>query len=157
MARIVAKKGLYLVRNSFSNQSTRPKSIVYKLLFHFFLVLHICLVIFISFISYTTVHLSISCTKVQIIHSVIHFHLIHFTDHSPSHLHSQDLVSLTMHRIYRIPNSLYLSLFSQSRLWKLGVSIDKNFKLKYILYHLRLNSDDITTFCYFKIITTFTN
>ena len=89
--------------------------------------LHICLVIFISFISYTTVHLSISYTKVQLIHSVIHFHLIHFTDHSPSHSHSQYLVSLTMHRIHRIPNSLYLLLFSQSRLWKLGVSIDKKF------------------------------
>ena len=49
--------------------------------------------------------------KVQLIHFVIHFHLFHFTDHSPSHSHSPYLVLLI--------------LFNQSRLWKLGVSLDK--------------------------------
>ena len=42
-------------------------------------VLHIYLVTFISFISYTKVHLFISCTKVQLIHFAIHLLLIYFT------------------------------------------------------------------------------
>ena len=92
--------------------------------FLFFLVLHICLVTFIWFISNTEVHLFISCTKVQLIHSVIHFYLLHFTDHSLSHSHLPYLVLLILHRIHCIPNSLYLLLFNQSRLWKLGVSLD---------------------------------
>ena len=93
--------------------------------FFFFLVLHICLVTFIWFISNTEVHLFISCTKVQLIHSVIHFYLLHFTYHSLSHSHLPYLVLLTLHRIHRIPNSLHLLLFNQSRLWKPGLSLDK--------------------------------
>ena len=84
--------------------------------------LHICLVTFISFISYTKVHLFISCNKVQLTHSVIHSHLIHFTDHIPSHSHSTYLVLLMLHRISIL---LYLSFFKQPRLWKLGVSLDE--------------------------------
>ena len=55
---------------------------VNNILFSFFTIYSngICLVTFISFISYIKVHL---------IHFVIHFHLIHFVYHSPflSHLH----------------------------------------------------------------------
>ena len=108
---------------------------------------HICLVTFISFISYTKVHLFISYIKVQLIHFIIPFHLIHFTDHSPSHSHLSSLVMLLLHRI---STSLSLSFFNQSRLWKLGVS-------KYILYHLKLNPDGITTPFYFIRITTLPN
>ena len=48
-------------------------------------------------------HLFISCTKVQLIHFIIHFHLIHFTDHSPSHSHSPYLVLLMLHCISTSP------------------------------------------------------
>ena len=82
---------------------------------------HICLVTFISFISYTNVNQLISCTKVQILHFVIHFHLIDFLHHSTSHSHSPYLVLLILHRI---SSSLSLSCSNQSRLWKLGVPID---------------------------------
>ena len=48
--------------------------------------------------------------------------LIHFIDHSPSHLHLLYLVILIL---YRISTSLSLSFFSQSRPWKSGISLDK--------------------------------
>ena len=96
--------------------------------------LHICFVTFISFISYTKVRLFISCTKVQL----IHFHLIHFTDHSPSHSHSPFLVLLILHRI---SPSLSLSFFNQSRLWKLGVSLDKIlFRNIYCIIFIRITT-----------------
>ena len=44
------------------------------------------------------------CTKVQL----IHFHLTHFTDHSPSHSHSPYLVLLMLHHISTL---LCLSFF----------------------------------------------
>ena len=61
---------------------------------------------------------------VQIIHFVIHFHLIHFIDHGLPHSHSTYLVILILHRILAL---LSLSFFNQSRLWKLWVSLDKVF------------------------------
>ena len=57
----------------------------------------------------TKVHLFISCTKVQLIHFVIHFHLIHFTNHSPSHSHSPSLVSLILHRNSTSLSFIFLS------------------------------------------------
>ena len=65
-----------------------------------------------------------------------HFHLIHFTSQSsshsfpsihltyqiPSHSHLPYLVILIPHRI---STSSSLSFFNLSRLWKLGVSLDK--------------------------------
>ena len=109
--------------------------------------LHICLVTFISFISNAKVHLLISCTIIQL----IHFHLIHFTDHSLSHSHSRYLVLLILHRI---STSLSLSFFNQSRLWKLGVSLDKTLIQKIYYIILKLDSDAITTPCHFIRITT---
>ena len=109
--------------------------------------LHICLVTFISFISYSKVHLFISCTKVQL----IHFHLIHFTDHSPSHSPSPYLVLLILHHI---STSLSLSFFNQSCLWKLGVSLDKISIQNIYCIILKLNFNEITTPCYFIRITT---
>ena len=76
-------------------------------------VLHICLVTFISFILYNKVHL---------IRFAIHFHLNDFIDHSPSRSHLPYLVILILHCI---STSLSLWFFNQSRLWKLGVSLDK--------------------------------
>ena len=81
------------------------------------ILLHICLVNFISFISYTKVHL---------IHFVIHFHLIsiyfHFIDHSPSHSHLTYLVILILNHI---SIALSLPLINQFRLWTLAVPLDK--------------------------------
>ena len=112
--------------------------------------LYICLVIFISFISFTEVYLFISCTKLQLIHFVIHFHLIQFTDHSPSHLHHiwfySYCIAFQPHCVFRF--------FNQSRLWKLAVPLDQILNPKHILYHLKLNSDVITTPCYFIRNTT---
>ena len=51
-----------------------------------------CLVTFITFISFTKVHLFISC--IQLIHFIIHFYIIHFTDHSSFHSHSPYLILL---------------------------------------------------------------
>ena len=112
-----------------------------------FLKVMVVLVTFISFISYTKVHLFISCTKVQL----IHFHLIHFTDHSPSHSHSPYLVLLILHRI---STSLSLSFLNQSHLWKLGVSLDKILFRNVYCIILKLNSDGITALCYFIKIAT---
>ena len=82
--------------------------------------LHICLVYFTSFISFTNVHLFILCTKVQLIHFVIHFHLIHFTDHL-IHIHH---VWFYSYCIVFQPHCVFHFL-NQSRLWKLIVSLDK--------------------------------
>ena len=65
--------------------------------------LHICLVTFISFISFT---------KVQLIHFVIH--LIHFT---ASLQHSSYCIVIQPHCVFHV--------FNQSRLWKLTVFLDK--------------------------------
>ena len=73
-----------------------------------FLLLHIWLVTFISFISYTKVHL-------------MHFNLIHFIAHSPSHIYH---IWLYSYYILFQPHCLFL-FFNQSLLWKLGVSLDK--------------------------------
>ena len=100
-----------------------------------------------------------------------HFHLVHliyqnssnhFIHESPTHSfrhsfpsrsfyislschsHSPYLVLLILHRI---STSLTLSFFKQSHLWKLGVSLDKKFNPKYLLYYLKPNSDSITTPC----------
>ena len=75
--------------------------------------LHICLVTFISFISNT---------KVQLIHFVIHFHLIHSIDHSLFHSHLPYVLILIWHGILA---SLSLLFFNQSHLWKVRVSLDK--------------------------------
>ena len=75
--------------------------------------LHICLVTFIWFISYT---------KVNLIHFVINFQFIHFIEHSPSYPHLPYLFILIRHRI---STSLSFSFFKQSRLLKLGVFLDK--------------------------------
>ena len=82
--------------------------------------LHICLVTFISFISFTKIHLFISYTRVQLIHFVIRFHLIHFTDDSPFHSHSPYLVLLILHCSL---TSLFLSFFLTNP--HSGVSLDK--------------------------------
>ena len=55
-------------------------------------------------------------------HSLRHSRLIHFIDHSPSHSHLLYLIILILHSY---STSLALSLFNQSCLWKLGVSLDK--------------------------------
>ena len=73
-----------------------------------FLLLHICLVTFISFISYTKVHL-------------MHFNFIYFIAHSPSHIYH---IWLYSYYILFQPHCLFL-FFNQSLLWKLGVSLDK--------------------------------
>ena len=104
------------VRKKIKQMLTTMKSVYDQVL------LHICLVIFISLISYTKLHLLISCTKVQLIHFAIHFHLTNFTDHRPSHSHSLYLVFLILHRI---STSLPLSFLSQSPLYKVGVSLNK--------------------------------
>ena len=109
--------------------------------------LHICLITFISCISYTKVHLFISCTIVQL----IHFHLIYFTDHSLSHSHSPYLVLLILHRVSA---SLTPSFFNQSYSWKLGVSLDKILIQNIYYIILNLKSDGITTPCHFIRITT---
>ena len=80
-----------------------------------------------------------------------HFHLIHFTDHSPSHSHSAYVVLLILHRI---STSFSLSFFSQSCLWKLGVSLDKILIRNIYCIMLKLNSDGITTPCYLIRIAT---
>ena len=86
--------------------------------------LYICLVTFIAFISFTKVHLFILCSKVQLIHFVIHFHIIHFTDNSPSYSHSSDLVLLILHFI-SIQRHCVFHFFNQSRLRRLVVCSDK--------------------------------
>ena len=48
---------------------------------------------------------------IHFIHFVIHFHVIHFADHSPSHSYSPHLVLLILHHI---STSLYLSFFKTS-------------------------------------------
>ena len=109
--------------------------------------LHICQVTFVSFISYTKVYLFISCTIVQL----IHFHLIHFLDHSPSHSNSPYLV------LHRISTSLSLSFFNQYCLWKLGVSLDKILFRNIYCIILKQNSNGITTPCHFIRIITMTS
>ena len=104
------------------------------------------LVTFISFISYTKVHLLISCAIVQL----IHFHHIYFSDHSQSHSHSPYLVLLILHRI---STSVPLSFLNQSRLWKLGVSLDKILIRNIYCIILQLNSHGITTPRHFIRIT----
>ena len=79
--------------------------------------LHIYLVTFTSFILVTKIHLFISYTKVQLIHFVIGFHLIDFTDHSPSHSHSPYCIVVQLYCVFHF--------FNQSRHWKRGVSLDK--------------------------------
>ena len=93
--------------------------------------LYICLATFISFVSYTKVH------------------LIHFIDHSPFHSYLPYLVILKLH----YSTSFSLSFFNQSRVWKLGVSLDKVL-IWNTLHHLKLNADGVTTRCYYTRITT---
>ena len=61
----------------------------------------------------------IPCTKGQLVYFVIYFLLIQFTDHSPSHLHSIHIWFYSYCIVFQ-PHYVF-----QSRLWKLGVSLDK--------------------------------
>ena len=63
---------------------------------------------------------SVTCLSVHF--HLIHFHLIHRIDHSPSHSHLQYLVIIILNRY---STWLPLSLFSQSRLWKLRALLNK--------------------------------
>ena len=93
--------------------------------------LHICLVTFISFISFISVHLFISCTKVQLINFVIHFHLIHFAD--IVHLIHTDHIWICSYCIEFQPHCVF-HLFNQSRLWKLRVSLDRMFNIECLIW-----------------------
>ena len=104
--------------------------------------LHICLVTFISFISYTKVHL---------IHFVFYFHLNHFIDHSSSHSH---FTIFGYTRITSYFNLIVSFIFEPIPSLETRSVSRQSFNLKYILYHLKLNSNGITTLCYFTRITT---
>ena len=66
-------------------------------------------------------------------------------------IHIHHVVLLILHRI---STSLSLSFFRQSRLWKLGVSLDKILIRNIYCIILKLNSDGITTPCYLIRIAT---
>ena len=101
-------------------------------------VLHICLVTFISFISYTK---SISFISISLILLIMAPILFSFTLFSYTHITSyfNFMASFIFQPILPLETS------SVSR---------QSFNVKYILYHLKLNSDGISTPCYFKKITT---
>ena len=112
--------------------------------------LYVSLVTFISFISFTKVHLLISCTKAQLIHLVIHFYLVNFTDQIPSHSHSPCLVLVILNFwfcSYCIAHAVFY-FFNQSRLWKLGVSSDNFFSE---IYTVSLEAE-LRWYCYSSLL-----
>ena len=101
--------------NTFREIAGLKKNVKIFTIFHILneRMLHICLVAFISFISYTKFHL---------ICVVPHFHLIDSIDNSPSNSHIPYLFILIL---CRYSTSLPTSFFNQTRLWNLGVFCEK--------------------------------
>ena len=102
----------------------------------------------VTFISFTNVHLFISCTKFNsfissfisisfILQVTVHFIYIHH-------------VWFCLNCIVFQPHCLF-HFFNQSRLWKLGKIL---IRYIYTVYHLKLNFDGITSPCYFMRIPT---
>ena len=83
--------------------------------------LHICLVIFISFISFTKVHLFILCKSNSFISSFISISFILQIIVHLIHIHHIWFYSCCI--IFQ-PYCVF-HFFNQTRLWKLGVSLDK--------------------------------
>ena len=98
--------------------------------------LHICLAIFIL---YTKVHLIISCVKVQLIHFVIHFHLVHLRDHIEHLVHIHHIWFCSYCILFE-PHSLFACYFIKITTQHLPIALPLN-QIQDILLGITIDRD----------------